>query len=74
MDPTRPLAQTTIQEILDAYPQASSVFIRHRMACIGCALAPFCTLASAAQVYNVSLLSLITECQEAIMLPPDNIT
>lgn len=66
MDQANPLARMTIENLLDAHPQVTAVFIRRRMACVGCALSSYCTLAYAAHVYDISLPSLVAECQDTI--------
>lgn len=40
MEPS-PLSHLTVAEGLDRWPQIIPVFLRHRMACVGCAMAPF---------------------------------
>jgi hybrid cluster-associated redox disulfide protein len=42
-----------VEEVLHAHPQAARVFIRHRMACVGCPMAPFMTVAEAAAAYDL---------------------
>ena len=73
MDEANALARTTIENLLDAHPQVTAILIRRRMACVGCALASYCTLAYAAHVYGLSLSSLIAECQGAIHQPSDDV-
>ncbi|MFN8475768.1 MAG: DUF1858 domain-containing protein [Anaerolineae bacterium] len=73
MDQADSLARMTIENLLDAHPQVSAIFIRRRMACIGCALSSYCTLAYAAHVYDISLPSLIAECQAAINRSSGNV-
>lgn len=43
----------TVQTVLDAWPSTREVFIRRRMACVGCDLAPFMTIAEAAVSYGI---------------------
>lgn len=55
----------TVQMVLDAWPATRSVFIRRRMACVGCVLAPFMTIAEAAGAYGIAPDSLAAELQAA---------
>lgn len=45
----------TIQEILERWPHAAKVFLKYGMACVGCVMAPFETLAEALAAYRISL-------------------
>ncbi|MBK9055201.1 MAG: DUF1858 domain-containing protein [Chloroflexi bacterium] len=49
------LASMTISEILDQWPRTARVFYQHKMACVGCALAPFYSLEEAVGIYHLSL-------------------
>ncbi|MGE5233737.1 MAG: DUF1858 domain-containing protein [Acidobacteriota bacterium] len=55
------LASTTVEELLVQRPGARAVFLRHGMACIGCTMAPFDTLADAAKAYRLPLATLLGE-------------
>ncbi len=54
-------ASTTVEDLLTARPGARTVFLRHGMACVGCAMAPFDTLADAAKAYGLPLQTLLGE-------------
>jgi hybrid cluster-associated redox disulfide protein len=56
-----PGADSTVQAVLDARPDAARVLLRHGMACVGCTMAPFETMAEAAREYGVDLPSLLRE-------------
>jgi hybrid cluster-associated redox disulfide protein len=43
----------TIALLLKKWPELISVFIRHRMACVGCSLSRFETVSDAVGVYNI---------------------
>ncbi len=43
----------TIDEALSAQPRLASLFVRHRMICVGCGIARFHTLREAAEVYEL---------------------
>jgi hybrid cluster-associated redox disulfide protein len=55
----------TMEALLDARPEAMHVLLRHGMACIGCAMAPFETVVEAAREYDLDLSSFIDELQRA---------
>lgn len=59
-------ADLTVATVLDAWPQTIPLFIDHRMACVGCAMAPFDTLADAATVYGLQLDGFLHELRQAI--------
>lgn len=57
-----PLSATdSVAEILLKRPVAARVLVSHRMYCIGCAIAPFETLAEACAAYGVDLEELLQE-------------
>jgi hybrid cluster-associated redox disulfide protein len=57
----RPESDWTIEALLAARPAAARVLLRHGMACVGCAMAPFETLAEVAGVYRADLPTLLRE-------------
>jgi hybrid cluster-associated redox disulfide protein len=59
----------TVQTLLDTWPSTREVFIRRRMACVGCDLAPFMTIAEAADSYGIAPRELERELQAAAMKP-----
>lgn len=58
--------QTSMADLLDRWPQAIPVLLRRQMSCVGCSMAVFETLESAAQVYHLDLDGLICDIQQAI--------
>lgn len=54
-----------VADLLGSRPQAVRVFLRHRMACPGCGMAPFETLEEVARVYGVPLQPFLHELEEA---------
>jgi hybrid cluster-associated redox disulfide protein len=62
-----PDPEATVLAVLDANPAAARVLLRHGMACVGCTMAPFETLAEAAREYRIDLNSLLSE----LALVPD---
>jgi hybrid cluster-associated redox disulfide protein len=53
MAKTEPAPDWTAEEAIQRCPQAEAVFIRRRMACVGCVMARFETLAEAAAAYHM---------------------
>lgn len=51
----------TVAVLLDRDLLAARVFLRHGMHCVGCAIAPFETLAEVCGVYGVPLEQLLEE-------------
>jgi hybrid cluster-associated redox disulfide protein len=56
----------TVAEVLTRWPQAIPVFLRHRMACVGCAINPFETLAEVTKIYKLDLDCFISELEQII--------
>lgn len=52
--------------ILACWPQTITVFLRRRMACVGCAMAPFETLADVAAIYDLDLDGFLAELEACI--------
>jgi hybrid cluster-associated redox disulfide protein len=57
-------ATTTVSAYLERCPEAARVFLAHRMACVGCSLAKFDTLADAARAYGLPLDGFLHELAE----------
>lgn len=57
--------EMSVAELLSGSPQAVMVFLRYHMACIGCSMAAFETLAEAARIYKIPLERLVSELQVA---------
>ncbi len=50
----KPLQEMKISDVISNWPQTADVFHRNNMACVGCAVAPFYTIADAAIIYGLS--------------------
>jgi hybrid cluster-associated redox disulfide protein len=59
-------ANLTVDEVLACWPQTIPVFLYHRMACVGCAMAPFETLAEVATIYKLDLDSFLRELGQSL--------
>jgi hybrid cluster-associated redox disulfide protein len=60
------IGDLTIEAILHRWPQTAVVFHRHKMACVGCAVASFCSVADAANFYSLPLDLFLAELAEVI--------
>ena len=62
-EPIRP--DDTIATLLAKRPTAARVLVDQRMHCLGCAIAPFETLADACAIYGVPLAQLLIDLDRA---------
>lgn len=60
-----PRLDQPVEEIMGRWPATARVFIRRKMACVGCIMAPFQTLAAAARAYGIPELELLADMQAA---------
>ena len=61
-----PLTQDlTVEETLQHWPQTAKVFLRRRMACVGCTIAPFETLGEVSKIYDINAEQFLQELQKA---------
>ena len=60
------ITETTVQAILTRWPQTARVFNHYSSACIGCAIAPFCTILDAAKIYGLPLEAFENDLIKAI--------
>lgn len=61
MDETKIELQFTVDQVLQTWPQAFSVFMENKTKCVGCFLQQFCTLKDVAATYQLSLEKLIDD-------------
>jgi len=59
-------AQMTISDLMTRWRETIPVFLLHRMACVGCPMAPFETLENVAAVYGLKLDAFLDELDQAI--------
>jgi len=59
-------AHMIVDEVQEKYPQTVRVFQKYAEACVGCTLGPFCTLAEAAQEYDLSISQFLEALQQSI--------
>ncbi len=58
-------AQMSVADLLRDWPQTIPVFLKHRMACVGCSMSSFETLKDAARIYGIAPDTFICELQDA---------
>ena len=63
--PDAPSPMLTVEEALRRWPPLAGVFLRQRLACTGCAMAPFDTLRYVAQSYGIDLAALLNDVERA---------
>jgi hybrid cluster-associated redox disulfide protein len=66
MEHPQRMADLTVAEVMARWPQTVPYFFRCRMACVGCPIAPFETLAEATAVYGLDLNRFLIELEWAI--------
>jgi hybrid cluster-associated redox disulfide protein len=63
--PSIPALEMSVAEALHIWPSLTGVFVRRGMACPGCAMAEFMSLAEAAEVYGLEPQAFINELRAA---------
>ena len=66
MSNTLLVAELTVAEVQDRWPQTIAIFREYAAACVGCDLAPFCTLADAAREFQIEVNRLLKDLQAII--------
>ena len=61
----------TVTQLLRRWPPAAAVFVRRGMACVGCSMAPFETLAEVASVYGQDPAGFLAELAKASEIEPE---
>lgn len=54
-----------VSEVMEMWPETIHVFLRRRMHCPGCLMAPFMTVAHAAAEYGIPTRELVQDLQAA---------
>jgi hybrid cluster-associated redox disulfide protein len=69
-----PHPQMSVLDLLQDWPEAIPVFIRYRMACVGCSMSAFETLHDAARIYGISPEVFLADVRNAAEMsePPNN--
>ena len=55
MEDQLPTSDMAVGDVLERWPQTVPVFQELKMACVGCAMAPFDTLDDVAAIYKIDL-------------------
>ncbi len=66
MEPTGPSLDVTAETALRHWPQLTASFVRHRLGCLGCPMARFCTLRDVAAAYGLPVAAWQDELAAAI--------
>lgn len=66
MADTNPLRQLYVQDLLELYPETVPVFMRHRMACVGCDITALETVAEAIDIYRLDGARFLDELMQVI--------
>lgn len=59
--PNEKLEQMIVGDVIERWPETIAVFNGHGMACPGCAMAPFMTVAESAAAYGLKAADLARE-------------
>lgn len=65
-------ADLSVADVMERWPNTIKVFLRYQTACVGCEMAPFETIASAADVYKLPLQLFLADLQQAVELTPSS--
>jgi hybrid cluster-associated redox disulfide protein len=60
------IAGQTVADVLACWPQTAPVFMRYRLACVGCSLARFEIITDVAAIYGINPAGFLHELQQAI--------
>lgn len=63
----RPEAGSVVAFVMERWPETAPIFLRLKMACVGCDVAPFETVAEAAAAYGIAVERLVAELQAAVI-------
>ncbi len=55
-----------ISQVFDTWPATTQVFIKHRMACVGCPMSGFMTLEDAIRIYRLSPEQFLNDLRRAM--------
>jgi hybrid cluster-associated redox disulfide protein len=66
MAASKPTGDMPVAEVLERWPETVPVFQVFKMACVGCAMAPFDTMADAARIYELDLSLLMEAVNQSL--------
>jgi hybrid cluster-associated redox disulfide protein len=58
-------AGQSVDDVMRRWPATIAVFIRHRMACVGCAIGPYHSVADASAEYGFDVSAFLDELRAA---------
>ena len=61
-----PTQDMTVAEVLETWPETVAVFQDLKVACVGCVMAPFDTLADVARIYEMDLVTIMDALRQAV--------
>ena len=61
-----PTQDMTVAEVLETWPETVQVFQAFKMACVGCVMAPFDTLADVARIYEMEPGTIMEALRQAV--------
>ena len=67
-------ADEVVATLLAREPQAARILLSHGMHCVGCAIAPFETLAEVCVIYGVSLERLLADLRDQCERAKEDLT
>jgi hybrid cluster-associated redox disulfide protein len=57
-----------VDDVMRRWPATIAVFLRHQMACVGCPVGPFHTIAESIVVYGIPVALLLEELRAAVRI------
>lgn len=60
----------TVDEVLRLWPHTAVIFRQYGLACLGCAVAPFCEVTAVANIYNLPKEQFLADLFAAIEKSP----
>jgi len=61
--------EMTIGQVVEKYPESVSVFMRHGLGCVGCAIARFENVEQGARAHGIDVDLLINDLNEVVSQP-----
>ncbi len=61
----------TVDDVLRRWPQTAVIFRRYGLACLGCAVAPFCEIKAVADIYDLPQEQFMADLYTAIASDQD---
>ena len=66
MSTPMPTSDMTVADVLEQWPETVPVFQELKLACVGCVMAPFDTMADIADIYKMDLQEIMSALRQAI--------